>query len=83
MKVRVLLFAACREILGASAIDVELAPGARVRDALAALIEREPRLERFVASARYARNDAFVDATEALMDGDDVAVIPPVSGGRG
>ncbi|MFN7952263.1 MAG: MoaD/ThiS family protein [bacterium] len=81
MKIRVLLFAACREIFGASATDLELGPGAAVRDALAALVAREPRLERFVAGARYARNDAFVGADEALADGDDVAVIPPVSGG--
>ena len=63
--------------------DLVIVGGGMVGLATAALIAREPRLERFVASARYARNDAFVDATEALMDGDDVAVIPPVSGGRG
>lgn len=78
---RVLLFAACREIAGTSELALELPAGARVGDALARLAEREPRLARFLPGCRQARNDRFVALDEPLADGDEVAVIPPVSGG--
>jgi molybdopterin synthase catalytic subunit len=81
VRIRVLLFAACREVAGASQLELELADGARVADALASLAVREARLERFLAGSRWARNDGFVGADAALEDGDELAVIPPVSGG--
>jgi MoaD family protein len=81
VRVRVQLFAACRDLMGASEMSLDLAPGARIADVIAGLVAREPRIERFVAGSRYARNDRFAGADEPLADGDEVAVIPPVSGG--
>lgn len=81
VRVRVLLFAACRELAGTGELVLDLAAGARVSDALARLSEREPRLARFLPGCRHARNDHFVTADEPLADGDELAVIPPVSGG--
>ncbi len=81
MTVRVQLFAACRDLLGTAALALALEPGATVADLEERLTAREPRLARFVAGLRYARNDRFVGRGEVLADGDEVAVIPPVSGG--
>ena len=76
MKVHVRLFAAIRERAGAGAIELELADGATVGDVWAALdLGSEP------SGLLYARNRTYVDRAQSLEPGDEVAVIPPVSGG--
>ncbi|MGH2500218.1 MAG: molybdopterin converting factor subunit 1, partial [Candidatus Limnocylindria bacterium] len=80
MKVLVRLFASYREAAGAGRIELDLPPGATVRDAVAAVVKGHP----LVAEGRQvvmARNREYVDADTALADGDEVALIPPVSGG--
>ena len=77
MQVTVRLFAMLRERAGASEITVELPDGARVRDALAALGELADGLPLVMAVNReYADDDARLDP------GDELALIPPVSGGE-
>jgi molybdopterin synthase catalytic subunit/molybdopterin converting factor small subunit len=74
--VRVRLFAALRERAGAGSLDLDLPDGATVGDVWSRLdLGDEP------AGLLYARNRAYVERTEALGPGDEVAVIPPVSGG--
>lgn len=82
MRIDVRLFASYREAAGVSRLDVELPEGAVVRDALAAIAGRYPRL---AAAGRMltARNREYVDAGALLSDGDELALIPPVSGGSG
>ena len=76
MKVAVKLFAALREQRGAREVELHLAEGARVDDVWAALgLGDEP------AGLVYALNRAYVDREAALAEGDEVALIPPVSGG--
>lgn len=74
------LFASYREAAGVSRFDVELPDGAAVHDALVAITERHPRLG---GGGRIltARNREYVDAGALLADGDELALIPPVSGG--
>ena len=76
MKVDVRLFAALRERAGSATVAVELADGAAVGDVwpLLALGDEPPGL-------LYAVNRAYADRAEELAEGDEVAVIPPVSGG--
>ena len=76
MKVDVRLFAALRERAGSATVAVELADGAAVGDVwpLLALGDEPPGL-------LYAVNRAYADRAETLAEGDEVAVIPPVSGG--
>jgi MoaD family protein len=77
--VRVRLFAALRELAGAS--DVE-ASGATVGDVVTALSERYG--ERFAKVARAGSvvvDGERVPTDRALADGDEVALLPPVSGG--
>lgn len=76
IRVRVRLFAMLRERAGRSSIDVELADGATAGDVWASLgIGEEP------PSLGVAINRAYADRSTALADGDEVAFIPPVSGG--
>ena len=76
MRVTVRLFAGLRERAGRSRQDLELRDGAGVEDVWPALdLGEEP------AGLVYAVNRAYVDRGQALEDGDEVALIPPVSGG--
>lgn len=74
--VRVRLFAGLRERAGRGALELELSDGSTVADVWPALeLGDEP------AGLLYARNRAYVEREEPLAAGDEVAVIPPVSGG--
>jgi MoaE-MoaD fusion protein len=76
MRVRVRLFAGLRERAGSASVDVELPEGALVGDLWPALeLGDEP------AGLLYAVNKEYAEATAGLSPGDEVAVIPPVSGG--
>jgi molybdopterin synthase catalytic subunit len=76
MRVQVRLFAALRERAGAGSVEVELTEGAVVGDVWAELgLGEEP------SGLLYALNRGYADKTAALAPGDEVAVIPPVSGG--
>jgi molybdopterin synthase catalytic subunit len=77
MHVRVRLFAALRELAGTAERDLELPDGARVGDVWA----RMPDLGAEPPGLLYAVNKEYVDAGRELADGDELAVIPPVSGG--
>ncbi|HEV8229291.1 MAG TPA: MoaD family protein [Candidatus Limnocylindria bacterium] len=80
MRVRMRLFASYREAAGVGQLDVELPPGATVKDAIFRVLRDHPLL----AAGRQvviARNREYVTADEPLADGDEVALIPPVSGG--
>jgi len=80
MRVLVRLFASYREAAGVGQIDLELPPGATVKDAIFKILKDHP----LVAEGRQvviARNHDYVTVDEPLADGDEVALIPPVSGG--
>ncbi|MDE3194479.1 MAG: molybdopterin converting factor subunit 1 [Chloroflexota bacterium] len=80
MRVLVRLFASYREAAGVGHIELELPAGATARDAIRAVLAEHP----LVAEGRQlviARNEEYVDVDAALEDGDELALIPPVSGG--
>ena len=81
MRVRVRLFAIQRELAGTREVGLELLAGATIADAWSELVERYPALAPGRASVRFARNSVYASADELLADGDEVAMIPPVSGG--
>jgi MoaE-MoaD fusion protein len=76
MRVSVRLFAALRERAGRDALELELPEGARVRDALAAVDELAGGLALVLAV-----NREYADPGDELRAGDELALIPPVSGG--
>ena len=83
MRIRIRLFAIQRELAGTREVPLDLADGATVADAWDALVDAYPALAPGRASVRFARNGAYADGATALADGDEVAMIPPVSGGDG
>lgn len=70
-----------REQVGARELELDLPDGSAIEDAWAALAERHPVLAPSRAYVRFARNGEYGDGTTRLADGDEVAFIPPVSGG--
>lgn len=83
MRVHVRLFAIQRELAATRGLDLDLADGARIEDAWSAAVARHPVLAPGRPSVRFARNGEYVDADTELADGDELAFIPPVSGGAG
>ncbi|MBI2780885.1 MAG: molybdenum cofactor biosynthesis protein MoaE [Chloroflexi bacterium] len=83
MRIRVRLFAMQRELAGTRQVELDLRDGATIEDAWLALVERVPGLAPGRASVRFAHNGGYAPADTRLADGDEVAMIPPVSGGAG
>jgi molybdopterin converting factor subunit 1 len=81
VRVRVRLFALQRELAGTREVSLELPDGATVETSWDAVVEQHPVLAPGRPSVRFARNGEYADASTALADGDEVAFIPPVSGG--
>jgi MoaE-MoaD fusion protein len=82
MRVRVLFFGQLREIVGCGEEDAELDEGARVEDLFARYRSAFPRLGPMRASLIASVNQEFAEWGAALRPGDEVAFLPPVSGGE-
>jgi|HigsolmetaAR202D_1030399.scaffolds.fasta_scaffold00005_20 molybdopterin converting factor subunit 1 len=81
MQVLVRFFAGHRDIVGKAEQRFELADGATVGTLWEQLVESYPRLKGFQGRLLYAVNEEFSSLDTELHDGDEVAYIPPVSGG--
>lgn len=80
MNVRARLFASAREAAGVGHLLLELPAGATVRDAIAAVTRLHP-LVGEIRQMVIAKNREYVGLEDPLADGDELALIPPVSGG--
>ncbi len=81
IRVRARLFAIQRELAGTREVPLDLPAGATIEDAWVALVTRHPVLAPGRSSVRFAANGTYADADTVLGDGDELAFIPPVSGG--
>jgi len=81
MRVRVLFFGMLKELVGRPAEDCELPEGADLRSVFDCYAARHPRLRELAPSIVVARNQEFADPSTAVREGDEVAFLPPVSGG--
>jgi molybdopterin converting factor subunit 1 len=81
MKVKVLYFAAVSDLVGLAEEELGLAEGSDVAACKSALGERYPNLAARMKSVRIARNERFAEDHERIVEGDVLAVIPPVAGG--
>ena len=81
MTVTLRLFAVYRERVGSDCIEVTLPAGATVEDALSCLAESHPVTVPLLPTTMVAVNQSYVERSEPLRAGDEVALIPPVSGG--
>ena len=82
VRVRIRLFAMQRELAGTRGVEIALPSGATIEDAWSALVARFPSLAPGRAALRFARNGGYAPPETPLGDGDEVAMIPPVSGGE-
>jgi molybdopterin converting factor small subunit len=80
--IRVVAFATAAEALGHGELEVELPAGATVAALLALLGERAPRLLSLLPRLATAVDGELVGAETPLPDGAEVALLPPVSGGK-
>jgi MoaE-MoaD fusion protein len=82
MRVRVLFFGILRDIMGQAADEAEFPQGADLRAVFERYAARQGRLRELAPSIVVARNQEFAPLSTALAEGDEVAFLPPVSGGK-
>jgi molybdopterin synthase catalytic subunit len=78
--VRVLLFGYYRELAGRDEIRLDLPTGGRVDD-LVAVIRSDPSLAGFPSTPAVAVNRRYAPGSQVLSANDEIALIPPMSGG--
>ncbi len=81
MSVQALFFAAYRDLLGTSKLDVHLPEGATVGDLVRELRGRGAPFDALPRDPAVAVNRSYALPSETLKPGDEVAFIPPVAGG--
>src|SRR5260370_31688713 len=81
MRVKVLFFGMLKDIVGRMEEQVELAPGAQLSTIFDHYASQFPRLRDMAGSIVMARNQEFSSLSTAILEGDEVAFLPPVSGG--
>jgi molybdopterin converting factor subunit 1 len=77
------LFARLREVTGASDLTRTIPDGSTAGDAWQTLVAEFPALDDHTRSISVAVNEEYAKPATALHDGDEVAFLPPVSGGSG
>jgi molybdopterin synthase catalytic subunit/molybdopterin converting factor small subunit len=82
MQVRVLYLGMLRDLAGRDSEVVQLSDGARLADLSSELWRRIPRLQEFRNAIALSVNCEYSDGAALLHDNDEVALLPPVSGGR-
>jgi molybdopterin converting factor subunit 1 len=82
MRVRVLFFGQLKDITGVSQEEAELSEGARVEDLFERYGRRFPKLAEFRPSVAASVNQEYAQWRAPLSAGDEVAFLPPVSGGQ-
>jgi MoaE-MoaD fusion protein len=81
MKIGVLFFGALKDVVKRAGETVDLPEGARVRDVLCHYAREAPRLEAMASSLAISVNREYSGLDRVLREGDEVGLLPPVSGG--
>ncbi len=79
--VRVLFFSVLREQVGRGELELSVKANSRSEELLDRLSATYPAVDEFRSVTRVAVNQSYVDGSVELMDGDEMALITPVSGG--
>lgn len=81
MFVTIRLFARLREMAGAAELRRELPAGSSARAAWDSLVGQFPEFDDYTKAVSCAVNEEYARMTTPIKDGDEVAFLPPVSGG--
>lgn len=81
MRVTVRLFARLRDITGAAELTREVEPGATIGTVWQQLVRERPELAEYERSMSSALNADYARMNQTVQDGDEIAFLPPVSGG--
>ena len=81
MRVTIRLFARLRDIAGAAELTREAGPGATIRSVWNQLVEEFPDFHSYERSISSARNADYARMDDPVGEGDEIAFLPPVSGG--
>jgi molybdopterin converting factor subunit 1 len=81
IRVKVLFFGRLKEIAGGAEEFVELTTGSRIEDLFATFVVRQPEFASYRRSVVASRNQEFAAWSTPLESGDEIAFLPPVSGG--
>ena len=80
MTVRVQFFSHLRDVIGTSESEAHLAEGASVADLLTMLYGEHPKLRDWDSSILIGAGVEFVERDYLLIDGEEIAIMPPVQG---
>ena len=80
MKYKINLFGVTRDIVGGNIIEVEMSKSADVQTILSELKTKYPKLKD-IKSLLVAVNSEYAESDLTLSENDEIALIPPVSGG--
>jgi molybdopterin converting factor subunit 1 len=83
VRVKVLFFGMLKDIVGRAEDHIEVADGSRLESVFARYARQFPRLTDLEGSIVLACNQEFSDGSASVRDGDEIAFLPPVSGGSG
>ncbi len=82
MQVRVLFFGALRDLSGRAADSLSLPEGSTLADLVSHYEQKIPKLKQFLPSLALSLNQQYAQTDSVLHDQDEVALLPPVSGGN-
>ncbi len=81
MKIEVKLFAAARQAVDQELLEIELGDGATITDLKNELVKQFPQFESMRDHLLVAVDAEYAKEDQVLMPGQEIALIPPVSGG--
>lgn len=82
MRIRVLLFGQLKDLIGQNEDSLELQPNSLLSEVLNHYARRFPRFESLASSIACSVNQEYASTTTVLREGDEVGLLPPVSGGK-
>ena len=81
IRVKVLFFGRLKEVAGGAEEFIELTPGSSIEELFGSLVARQPEFASYRRSVVASRNQEFAAWSTPLSGGDEIAFLPPVSGG--
>lgn len=79
--VRILFFSVLREKLGRGSVELSYAEAVPAREVIDELVATYPAIAPYRNTIRIAVNETYVDEAHTVVNGDEMALITPVSGG--